>query len=85
MQTRWEFQVVRLWEIPAATVLDQGPPGLLALLPLMRGGSDLDLVKRAVQRLERAIPGEPMSTTRPMLVSWTSTGADPPGSPWTPR
>ncbi len=65
---RWAFQVVRLWEIEATTVLDRGSPGLLALLPLLQGGSDLDLVRRAVRRLEDALPGYPMSEAESVLL-----------------
>ena len=65
---RWRFQVVRLWEIEAVTALKQGSPGLLALMPLMRGGSDWDMLKRAVRHVEEGFLGKPMSEAESVLL-----------------
>ena len=65
---RWNFQVVRLWDVEATAALAQGSPGLVALTPLMRGGSDWDLLTRAVRRVEEALPGDPMSEAESVLL-----------------
>ena len=65
---RWWFQVVRLWEIEAAAALEQGAPGLVALVPLMRGGSNWDLLTRAVKLVEAALPGEPVPEAESVLL-----------------
>lgn len=65
---RWVIQVVRLWEIEATAALEQGSPGLLALVPLMRGGSSWDLLARAVRRVEEVLPGEVVSEAESVLL-----------------
>ena len=54
---RWSFEVVRLWEWDAEAALAQGSPGLLALVPLMKGGADLQRIERAVRTIEAATRG----------------------------
>lgn len=65
---RWQFQVVRLWEVEATAALEHGGPGILALVPLMRGGSDWDVLMRAVMGVERAAPGGPMCEAESVLL-----------------
>jgi hypothetical protein len=55
---RWQFGCVRLWELEAAVALEKGSPGLVALVPLMRGGSDWELLARAVKHVEAVLPSE---------------------------
>lgn len=54
----WHFDVVCLWELDARVALAHGAPGLLALVPLMRGGEDLELIAAADRQIEEAAPGE---------------------------
>ena len=54
----WRFDVVRLWEEDAGEALASGAPGLLALVPLMSGGGDLEAIERAARGIERALPQE---------------------------
>ena len=54
----WHFDVVCLWEVDAQEALAHGAPGLLALVPLMRGGEDLELIAAADRGIEEAAPGE---------------------------
>lgn len=53
---RWAFEEVCLWELDAAEALPRGAPGLLALVPLMRGGLELRVLHRAARRIEEALP-----------------------------
>ena len=52
----WRFDVVRLWEEDARKALASDSPGLLALVPLMSGGADLEAIAGAARRIERALP-----------------------------
>jgi len=52
---RWQFDCVRLWEIEAQAALDQGLPGLAALVPLMTG-STLKRVEQAARQIEVMAP-----------------------------
>jgi hypothetical protein len=56
----WRFDVVRLWEIDAESVLQSGEAGPLALVPLLRGGDDPSKVLEAVRILD-AMP-KPQAT-----------------------
>jgi hypothetical protein len=51
----WRFDVVRLWEIDAESALQDGRAGPLALVPLLRGGTEPDNVLAAVRMLD-ALP-----------------------------
>lgn len=46
---RWRFDVLRLWDLPARLALSCGP-GVMALVPLMRG-HDLSLLEAAARRI----------------------------------
>lgn len=50
----FEYQEVRLWEIPARAMLETGDPGLLPLVPL-GGGAESAMLEEAV-RSARAVP-----------------------------
>ena len=52
----WRFDVVRLWEEDARKALASDSPGLLALVPLMSGGAELEAIASAARRIERALP-----------------------------
>jgi predicted transposase YdaD len=69
---RFRFDVVYLWELDARAILAQGIPGLVALLPLMRGGSERPVIEEAVRCLERASPGERLSAAEDVLLALAS-------------
>ena len=49
---RWVFEDVCLFEMDAKAVLARGAPGLLALVPLMRG-ADLAVLEQSMRQIER--------------------------------
>ena len=55
-QLRFSFHEIRLWELPAETMLADGPLGLLPLLPLMAGATPA-MLQTAVERIT-AVPDE---------------------------
>lgn len=65
---RWSFEEICLWEWEASEGL-MGAPGLVALVPLMKGGSARALVERAARRIERAFPGERLSDAEDVLLA----------------
>jgi predicted transposase YdaD len=69
---RWSFEAVYLWEQDARLVLASGAPGLLALVPLMRGGADRGVVEEAIRQIERAFPGERLSDAEDVLLALAS-------------
>ena len=66
---RWSFEEVCLWELDARESLAQGAPGLVALVPLMRGGDELRLLEEAVTRIERAFPEERLPAAEDVLLA----------------
>jgi predicted transposase YdaD len=50
---RWRFGVVRLWEVDAKFALASEARGLLALVPLMRGGRSRKAIVGAGEAIER--------------------------------
>ena len=62
----WRFGVVRLWEIEAETALASGAPGLMALVPLLKGG-DPAAIWTAAQRIRTILPGSQMSDAEGIL------------------
>lgn len=67
----WRFEVLRLWEVDARSVLTGREPGLLALVPLMAGG-DLGTIRRAWGAVREALPGEAMSPAETILLALAS-------------
>ena len=65
---RWRFDTVRLWKLDARWALDTGEPGLMALIPFMRGGRDLPLITAAARRIEEKLPGSVMSEAEQVLL-----------------
>ena len=53
-EARRDFRTLRLWEQDAGTAAQSGPPGLLPLVPVMRGGKDLDLLSKVLSRLRQS-------------------------------
>lgn len=50
-EARRDFRIVRLWEEDARQAVASGAVGLLPLVPVMRGGDDLDLLTGVLDRL----------------------------------
>jgi hypothetical protein len=65
---RWVFEEVHLFEMDAKALLARGDPGLLALVPLMRG-ADLGVLEESARRIERAHPGEKLSDAEDVLLA----------------
>ena len=52
-EVRYRFGLVKLYEMEARMVLEEGPPCLLAFVPLMKGGEEmLDEAERKIYELE---------------------------------
>ena len=66
---RWTFEEICLWEIDAREILVRGAPGLVALVPLMRGGHELPLLAEAVTCIERAFPEERLPAAEDVLLA----------------
>jgi hypothetical protein len=66
---RWHFEQMCLWDLDARDVLTRGASGLLALVPLMRGGEDWDVIEQAVRQVERSLPGEHLSDAEDVLLA----------------
>jgi predicted transposase YdaD len=65
---RWSFEEVCLWELDARESLS-GAPGLVALIPLMRGGGEIEVLTRAVRRIEEAFPEQRLSDAEDVLLA----------------
>ena len=59
---------MRLWEVEAAEAFVSEAPGLLALVPLMRGGARLKMIERAARAIERALPEEQSPDAETILL-----------------
>lgn len=53
-EVRRDFRTLHLWEQDAGAVAQTGAPGLLPLVPVMRGGDDLDLLATVLSRLRQS-------------------------------
>jgi len=62
----WRFGVVRLWEIEAEEALASGAAGLMALVPLLKGG-DPATIRRAAQQIRSVSPGQRLSDAEALL------------------
>ena len=69
---RWNFEEIYLWELDARRIVAEGTPGLLALTPLMRHGSDRALIEEAARRIESAFPRERLSDAEDVLLALAS-------------
>ena len=63
----WRFEVVRLWEREAEDALSSGAPGLLTLVPLMKGNT-LEAIARAEREIARVLPGESAMEAQSTLI-----------------
>jgi len=66
---RQDYRVVNLWEVEAKRVLELELLPLLPFVPVLRGGQDIPLLRRAVTRL-RAEPA--LSELEPLLAFFAS-------------
>ncbi len=67
-ENKWRFDTVRLWKLDARWALETGEPGVMALIPFMRGGRDLPLITAAARRIEEKLPGTEMSEAEQVLL-----------------
>jgi flagellar biosynthesis/type III secretory pathway protein FliH len=51
---RFQFQNIKLWEIPLEVLKEQKLPGLLPLLPLTKDGDRREVVEEVIEGLEQA-------------------------------
>ncbi len=51
--TDWHFIGIKLYELPAETLLDGGLPGLLPLIPFTSGGADLSVIERTAELVQK--------------------------------
>lgn len=63
----WRFEVVRLWELEAEGALSSGAPGLLTLVPLMKGNT-LEAIVRADREIARVLPREQAAEAQSTLI-----------------
>ena len=63
----WHFGEVRIWEVAVDEILSGGAPGLLALVPLMAGGDNIEAIDRAATGIDDAIPKQGRADTRALL------------------
>ncbi len=62
----WRFGVVRLWEIEAEAALGSKAPGLMALVPLLKGGEPAT-IWAAARQIRNLMPGPRMSDPESIL------------------
>jgi predicted transposase YdaD len=53
LQARQDYQVINLWEVEAEQVFTQPLPALLPFVPVLKGGGNEDVLRRAVQELRQ--------------------------------
>ncbi len=53
LQARQDYRVINLWEVEADQVFQQPLPGLLPFVPVLQGGGNEAVVRRAVQELRQ--------------------------------
>src|SRR2546423_2538287 len=63
---RFYYQVIRLWDIPAETLLHSGWTGLLPLVSLTRSGKQPEMVKEMIDRLAEANEWDLLAISRLM-------------------
>jgi predicted transposase YdaD len=64
----WMFEELCLGDLDAHEAADDGEPGLVALVPLMRGGEEWNVLENAARRIERAFPGIRLSDAEDVLL-----------------
>jgi predicted transposase YdaD len=52
-QSRQDYQVINLWEVEAEMVFEQSLTSLMPFVPILRGGDDEVLVRRAVEVIQQ--------------------------------
>ena len=67
---RFNYRVIRLWNIPAEGLLHLGWTGLLPLVSLTNGGKQPEMVKEMINRLAEANEWDLLTIAR--LIRWLS-------------
>ncbi len=65
LQVRCDYRVINLWEVDADLVFEQPLPSLLPFVPVLRGGGEETMVRRAVQELRK---DETLNELEPLLA-----------------
>jgi predicted transposase YdaD len=66
---RWSFEQICLWDLDARESLTRAAPGLVALVPLMRGGTEWPVLEEAVHQIESAFPQPGLSDAEDVLLA----------------
>jgi hypothetical protein len=66
---RWIFEELCLWNIDARQAIERGAPGVMALTPLMRGGTEWEVLETAARKIEAAFPDEVLSDAEDVLLA----------------
>jgi predicted transposase YdaD len=53
LQSRQDYQVIKLWEVEAEMVFAQNLVSLMPFVPILKGGDDQAVVQRAVEVIQR--------------------------------
>lgn len=51
----WHYIGIKLYELQAQRLLEQGLPGLLPLIPFTRGGVDLGMIERTAELVQQQV------------------------------
>ncbi len=69
LQSRQDYHVINLWEVEAAVVFQQPLLSLIPFVPVLRGGAEESVVRRALQVLRT---DEQLSELEPLLAFFAS-------------
>jgi hypothetical protein len=53
----WHYIGIKLYELPAETLLERSLPGLLPLVPFCAGGADLGVIERSAELVQEMVSG----------------------------
>lgn len=65
LRSRQDYRVINLWEVDAELAFQPSLPSLLPFVPMLRGGGEESVVRRAVQRLR---DDEQLNELEPLLA-----------------
>jgi hypothetical protein len=66
---RWRFEQICLWEMDAQESLHSAAKGTCPLVPLMRGGQDLRVIRDALDRIAETFPPELRAVAEEVLLA----------------
>jgi len=71
---RQDYRVIKLWEVDASLVFEQHLDALLPFVPVLHGGQELPIIKKAVQLLRQ---NERLQELEPLLAFFATFVVDP--------